>query len=166
MSILHSSCVVATLSIFAAACANPPQARTSLRASGDPLGCGSLEQADSSPVAGAIDLEVAALSEEDLPGMPEEDEPSRDGPVGVQLSFPVPEGWSQAWLERRLGCYRQGALPTGSDPLLVEAAHVSVVSARGRFVINVVSDDHLVSEQIVTAAQNMVERSESSFAVR
>jgi len=150
----------------AAGCATSPLPPRSFQSSNDPLGCGSLDQPDKTPLAAVSDLEIVSLSEDDLPGMPEGDEPSLEHPVGVQLSFPAPQGWSQAWLERRLGCYRQLAQATGDDPLLVPGSALSVSAVRGRFVVSVVGEDQATSRQIVAAVQNMVLRSATSLAAR
>jgi hypothetical protein len=98
-------------------------------------------------------MSLSMVTSEDLPGVHDEWEPNRV--AGVSASMAAPPGWSRAYLERRILCYRAtAAADKAGDLLLVDGSTVAVREVKGRFQITVTSNDPAIAQNIVNAVQD------------
>lgn len=113
------------------------------------LACDELPDARMNPLSPeAGNVTVSVLTLEDLPGVPDEWEPNRV--TGVKASIPAPPGWSRAFVERKILCYRAiAAADEGTDPLLVKGSTISVRETRGRLEVSVTSEEPEIAQRIV-----------------
>jgi len=95
---------------------------------------------------------VSVVTLEDLPGVSDDWEPNRV--VGVSASMVAPPGWSRAFLERRILCYRAtSAGDEARDWLLIDGSTIAVREVKGRFQITVTSEDPAIARTIVDSVQ-------------
>jgi len=140
-----------------AACASGEHARS---ASPDTvaagLACTELAQGGAArPFAdGAPGVVRTSLHAEDLPTYDGyDDDLDPNARVGVRYSVAASPGSSKAWLERQIHCYRAArAGSTGSDPLLVDDARISVNTVAGRYLVDVTSTDRETAREVLEAA--------------
>jgi hypothetical protein len=142
---------LASILLLGAACA---AIRPTGEASAAPdLACNELSGATESPLKGA--LAVNAITVDDLPGVRADTAPNSSRPAGVLVSIPAPLGWSKAWLERRILCYRQVTPARVDDVLLVESSRVRVRESIGRYRVSITSEDAEAARRIVAAATTL-----------